>query len=894
MTGKREDSVDDKKNDNNYGKDQRITRRRLFALDSTSTTSILPLATLVLLLSSSFLILPATLNNAAFAAAPTLPTGFSDRQFVSGLNAPTAMQFAPDGRLFVSEKDGNLKVIKNGVLLPTPFASFSVNSQSESGLMGIAFDPNFASNGYAYVYYTTSTSPIHNRISRITADPSNPDRMLAGSERPLLDLETLSTSSHIAGGLAFGPDGKLYISTGDNYYPYLSQSLTSRFGKILRINSDGTIPTDNPFYNTGGAYKEIWALGLRNPFTFAFSPVDGKMYINDVGQDTWEEINVGTKGANYGWPTCEGVCSDSRFVDPTYLYPHSADRSGASIVGGAFYSGALFPSQYSGSYFFGDYVHGFIKSLDSSNYATDFATGITSPVSIRQGPDGNLYYLSITNGDIHKIEYAALGVNSDPVAVAAANPTMGAAPLKVTFDASNSTDPNSGDVLTFTWNFGDSSPQATGQIITHTYDSAGRYAATLTVQDDKGGSDSATIDILAGNLPTASIDLPTDGTHYDAGDTITFSGSGSDSQGNMLPPSAFNWTILFHHNIHTHPFQEYDGITSGSFTIPTVGETDGDVWYRIYLNIKDPSTGLTHQITKDVVPNLSTIDLDSNVTGLQLLLDGQPHTTPYSFVGVVGMQRTLEAPSSQTLNGQSYNFQYWSDGDERTHIIFTPSTNATISANYGQASNAPQHSITVNSVDLTRAPITGYYTTIAVDNTVIQTGFTPLTFAGYSGTTYAVTVYDYGDATFDRWGDNSTSRTNTVTLPNADLEMTAYYRTLSSGGNDTSSTAPPPPPVPIQTLTVSAQALSRDGSNELGVPATIKVQTNGTIVQSGSTPITTQAIAGTTYTVTVNDSKNLKFNQWDDGTTSRTRTIPISSADGNSTLTAYYSIKGKR
>ena len=896
---KSDGGIDGKKDGKDYGKNQKRTaattiQSKLFALDRAPATSILSLAILGLLL-SSFLTLPLALNNPAFAAASTLPTGFSDRQFVSGLNVPTAMQFSPDGRLFVSEKEGNLKVIKDGALLSTPFASFSVNSQGESGLIGIAFDPNFSSNGYVYVYYTTSSSPVHNRISRITADPSNHDRMLAGSERPLLDLETLSTSSHVAGGLGFGPDGKLYISTGDNYYPYLSQSLTSRFGKILRINSDGTIPADNPFYNTGGAYKEIWALGLRNPFTFAFSPIDGKMYINDVGQDSWEEINLGSKGANYGWPTCEGACSDSRFIDPVYSYPHPTDGSGASIVGGAFYSGTLFPSQYHGSYFFGDYVKGFIKTLDSSNQATDFATGITSPVSIRQGPDGNLYYLSIANGDIHKVEYAATGVNADPVAVASAHPTMGAAPLEVTFDASNSTDPNSGDVLTFTWNFGDGSPLVSGQIVTHTYDSAGKYTAILTVQDGKGGSDSSAVDISVGILPTASIDSPTEGTHYNAGDTIAFSGSGSDSQGNALPPSAFNWTILFHHNTHTHPFQEYDGVANGAFTIPTVGETDSNVWYRIYLTVKDPSTGLTHQTTRDVLPNLATITLDSNITGLHLLLDGQPQPTPYSFAGVVGMERTLEAPSSQTVDGQSYNFQAWSDNGERIHTISTPSTNTTISAHYSLASNAPQHSLRIKSVDLAGSPITGYYTTVAVDSTVVQTGFTPLTFTGYNGTTYAVTVYDYGDATFDHWGDNSTSRTDTVTLLNADSEIVAYYRTLGSGGNDTSSSQPPsPPPAPIQTLTVTAQAITGGGGSELTVPATIKVQTNGTIVQAGSTPITTQVIAGTPYTVTVNDSKNLRFDQWDDGTTSKTRTIIVSPADGNSTLTAYYKINGKR
>lgn len=247
-------------------------------------------------------------------ADAALPSGFTDTLVASDLNLPTAMEFSPDGRIFVSEKGGNVRVVKNGALLPTPFVSVPVNSQGERGLMGIAFDPNFTTNRYIYIYYTTASDPIHNRVSRFTADPANPDRALPGSEVQILNLETLATESHMGGALEFGKDGKLYVSTGDNYFPYHVQSLSSRFGKILRINPDGTIPTDNPFYNVEGAYREIWALGLRNPFTFAFNPLPRStlMYINDVGQNSQEEINQGLRGANYGWPQCEGSCSDPR------------------------------------------------------------------------------------------------------------------------------------------------------------------------------------------------------------------------------------------------------------------------------------------------------------------------------------------------------------------------------------------------------------------------------------------------------------------------------------------------------------------------------------------------------------------------------------------------------
>ena len=367
---------------------------------------------------------------------PAYAAEFVDSTFVSGLNLPVAMEFAPDGRLFVAEKNGALRVIKNGALLATPFLTVSVNSSGERGLLGITFDPNFATNGYVYVYFTTSTSP-HNRVSRFTADPLNPDRAIAGSELQILNLEPLTTATnHNGGAIHFGKDGKLYVAVGDNAFPPDSQSLANRFGKILRINSDGTIPPDNPFFNTANARQEIWALGLRNPFTFAFSPspTSNLMYINDNGQDDWEEINSGTSGANFGWPVCEGACSTPGFADPIYSYPHPTGQ-GRSITGAAFYEATQFPLEYRGNYFFGDYVAGFIKRLTPTGQVIDFLSNLNSPVDIDVGSDGSLYYLSIGSGSIHRVQYVSTG-NNNPIAVATANPTSGGPPLAVNFNGS--------------------------------------------------------------------------------------------------------------------------------------------------------------------------------------------------------------------------------------------------------------------------------------------------------------------------------------------------------------------------------------------------------------------------------------------------------------------------
>jgi glucose/arabinose dehydrogenase len=340
--------------------------------------------------------------------AATLPAGFTEAQYGSNFNgAPTAMAFAPDGRLFVCLQTGQLRVIKNGTLLATPFVSLSVDSSGERGLLGIAFDPNFSSNQFVYLYYTVSTAPIHNRISRFTA---NGDVVAAGSELVLVDLDNLSTATnHNGGAIHFGPDGKLYVGVGENANSANAQTLNNRLGKILRYNADGSIPTDNPFFNTAtGANRSIWALGLRNPFTFGFQPGTGRLLINDVGQNTWEEINDGIAGSNYGWPTCEGACSNTNFRDPLFQYGHgSSSTTGCAIVGAAFYNPPVnqFPASYLGKYFFADLCSGWIRLFDpATGMASAFASGISTPVDLQIGPDGCLYYLTQgNNGQVFRV-----------------------------------------------------------------------------------------------------------------------------------------------------------------------------------------------------------------------------------------------------------------------------------------------------------------------------------------------------------------------------------------------------------------------------------------------------------------------------------------------------------
>jgi hypothetical protein len=299
-----------------------------------------------------------------------------------------------------------------------------VDDAGERGLLGIAFDPEFAANRFVYVYYTATTPQVHNRVSRFTANAGG-DLALAGSETVLLELNDLTeATNHNGGAIHFGPDGKLYIAAGENTVAENSQTLDSLLGKILRLNKDGSIPADNPFFNQAtGQNRAIWALGLRNPFTFAFQPGTGRLFINDVGASSFEEINDGFAGANYGWPLTEGPTDDPRFQTPFFSYGRS---DGCAITGGAFYNpgSPQFPASFVGDYFFADLCAGEVRHLDLDTRAVaTFASDISSPVDLRVGADGSLYYLSRGSGQVFRVGFE--GMRAAPSTPAVFDPGTG-------------------------------------------------------------------------------------------------------------------------------------------------------------------------------------------------------------------------------------------------------------------------------------------------------------------------------------------------------------------------------------------------------------------------------------------------------------------------------------
>jgi aldose sugar dehydrogenase len=341
------------------------------------------------------------------------PVDYTVTTVVSGLTQPTDFRFLPDGRILFAEKGGAIKVSdQNGQLQSAPLITLPTNTVWARGLVAVEVDPKYEENGYIYASYVTSDN--YQRLSRLTVtDPSAEVLTIdPASEVVLVQGTEQAANDHHGGGLSFGPDGKLYWSTGDNVCCSVidgsnSQDLTNMYGKVLRLNPDGTAPTDNPYYDGAGPnYDAIYATGFRNPFRLTFTP-DGKLLVVDVGQAAWEEVNLVTRGGNYGWPHAEGPCNGigttscstpSSYANPIYAYPHTG--GGSSITAVMAYTG---PTSGSGekTVLIADFNQGWIKELTfNSDYSEliserpfdDAAPGATN--KLVQTPDGSIYQLT--------------------------------------------------------------------------------------------------------------------------------------------------------------------------------------------------------------------------------------------------------------------------------------------------------------------------------------------------------------------------------------------------------------------------------------------------------------------------------------------------------------------
>ena len=660
---------------------------------------------------------------------------------VQGLSGPTDFEFLPDGRILVAEKQGVVRVVKDGVLRTTPFLDIRdhVNARGDRGLVGIAADPNFASNGYVYLHYTYEHAPARpsgrktQRVTRVTASgdaaPVTSEVVILGkSVGPGCDSFPVGAdcipaefTSHTGGDIQFASDGTMFVSTGDSASPnsvndraLRAQNLDSLPGKIIRVTNTRAGLASNPFWNGNASHSrsKVWALGLRNAFRIVQRPSNGVLYIGDVGWNSWEEVNTAPIGGlNFGWPCYEGSARQPGYEPtatcqalygqgagavraPLLEYPHAKDTCcSGSVIGGAFYTGTSYPSAYQGAYFYGDSTRSWIRSLrvDSSDTLVagsdaEFATDVDGPVAIRPGPGGDIYYLAIYTGELRRIVYGGVPPsNRAPTATTTATPTSGVAPLAVQLSSSGSSDPD-GDPLTYTWSFGDGTVDSTQANPEHTYMSNGTYTARLTVGDGRGGTSTDTVTVTVGNqAPSTTITSPASALRYKVGDTISLSGSGSDPEDGAIPGSGLTWTVTLQHcpagTCHAHPFLTTTGAT-GSFVVPDHGD---ESHFEITLTATD-STGLQGATKVAIRPQTIRLTLATSPTGLQVVYDGMPGTAPVTRTTIAGSKHTIYAPSPQG----GATFVSWSDAGAQQHDVTVGTGDVTYTASFSGGGSGTQ------------------------------------------------------------------------------------------------------------------------------------------------------------------------------------------------------------
>jgi glucose/arabinose dehydrogenase len=673
--------------------------------------------------------------------------GFVD-EFVASFPTgaiPTAMVATPQGNLIIALKNGQLRMVEFGALLPDPVLDLGDQtcSDSERGLLGVTLDPNFAQNSFIYVYYTWKSSDLVcdlsslNRVVRYTLRNNV-------AQDPLVILDKIPSpgSAHNGGDLQFGADGLLYIATGDGGEQFGTGVLgagndnaTFRSvlnGKILRISPDGSIPASNPWVGqpgavvcggkpvnlSGGACVETFAWGLRNPFKVAFRPGTNTFYFNDVGQGNWEEINLGAPGANYGWNTREGSCvtgsttqcgaPPAGMTNPLYAYPHEGPM--CAITGAAF-STTAWPDPYRNAYFFGDYCGNTIYAL-KENQSGEFNH---EAFHVAEAPGGvidlmfdpasrSLYYTLGANyidnniqGVIRRLRYVGPG-NRPPTAAINASVRAGQLPLTVQFSAAGSTDPD-GDALTFEWSFGDGSAPVTGAAPAHVFTKAQPSVVALTAIDAAGlRSTPATLTVYPGNRPPqVTITAPERALRFAVGDVVTLRGSAADPDSGPMADSTISWRVILHHvpasNItqrHTHPF--FSG-TGNNLAMQAAPEPeDLDTTRLGYLEIQMTATepgGPSTTITQTLEPGRISLNFDSAPLPFLAKVNERELMMPASLYVWPNQQLIVSVPDVQTgLGDGRMRFDAWSDSQQRERTFRAPASAATYRALFKSTSDS--------------------------------------------------------------------------------------------------------------------------------------------------------------------------------------------------------------
>jgi glucose/arabinose dehydrogenase len=686
------------------------------------------------LLFAVFAAVLATNGGALSATTITLPPEFAD-ELVAAVASPTALAFTPDGRILITTQPGQLRVYQNGSLVSPPALDLNnhptdICTTSERGLLGVEVDPNFTANGYIYLYWSPGTSgSCKNRLSRFTMTGNT---VPLASELILVNNIPAPLGTHNAGDVHVAKDGHLYVSVGDGGSDYAGDSgsgtnndaardMHALVGKILRVTRDGGIPADNPFQGAGtvrchqtgtttapNKCQEIFATGLRNPFRIAFDPnaAGVKFHINDVGQNHWEEIDLGTSGADYGWNVREGPCvrgsttncgpPPAGITNPIFAYQQGSPSGCRAITGGAFVPAGVWPAAYTGSYLFADYVCGRIfkldRQLDGTYVRTDFAGGLgsDSAVHMRFGPHQAtqaLYYTTYeAGGSVRRITHTGAG-NRVPTAAVSASPTSGPAPLTVDFNGSGSSDPDAGDTLTYLWDFGDGqTTSGSSPTISHTYSTTGAFTASLRVRDNHGATSSAdAVQIQPGNTaPSPTIETPASGAHFRVGQNVVLHGSATDPQDGPLSAARLSWRVLRHHGTsHTHPW--LPDTTGNDVPISTPSPEDLATTTTSFLEVRLTATdsqGLGTTVTRAFSPSLVDLSFATQPVGLKLELNGEQVTAPFTFSSWEAWSFPVSAQRQQDGSGATWVFDHWSDGGAATHDVTTGTAPAAYTATF--------------------------------------------------------------------------------------------------------------------------------------------------------------------------------------------------------------------
>ncbi|RZJ70467.1 PQQ-dependent sugar dehydrogenase [Flavobacterium sp.] len=595
-----------------------------------------------------------------------------------------SMEQAPDGRIFIAERGGIVKVYQNGTV-STVF-SVTTTTNNEQGLLGLTLHPNFATNGYIYVFYSIIDAGIvRHRIERVQVNAANQE---LGRQEILL-LEPIGGGFHNGGDLKFF-NGFLYITVGDSQNNQNSQNLDTYKGKILRVTEDGSPAPGNPFYGSGSVQRQsIWVYGFRNPWRLVPNAVANKLFVLDVGT-SWEEINEisNPQIRNYGWGHPQGgdgiQTETNLFTNPIFTY--ATGSIGNALTNGVLYNPSIirYPAL-ANKFIIKDYVRTELRQFDWTQQPNPVSTVFyDSPnqfaLGMMVGNDGYIYYCSYgNNGDLIKLNY-----------IQETAPTIVNQPVSQTVMETNAAtftiDVSGAGQIGYQWQFNGSTipgaNSATYSIPSVAMANAGNY--TCVVSNEIGSVTSSIAQLTVtpfSNVPAVEITLPLPTLTWNHDDVINFSATASDVEDGNLPESAFSWSIdLFHEDVpgagHSHPGASPSGVSSGTFVANNQGEKTPNVWYRFTVTVTD-SNGLTATDFVDVHPNLVNVTAASSPTGLTLELNQKTVVAPATAQVVANATfQTLNAPTPQFVGNTRYDFDHWQHGGAANQLFQAPTSGA--------------------------------------------------------------------------------------------------------------------------------------------------------------------------------------------------------------------------